>query len=111
MSANLDVVTQVKGFVNCGEWDDAGHALQVKGDLPDSAGNTFARFCRGNSLMQETAVKGLVASSGLAGEPLRGWSVSAGDFTLAARRNVGCMVRTKEADLNEVFAALRSAVE
>ena len=111
MAANLDAVTQIKGFVNCGEWDDAGHALQVRGDLPESAGDTFARFCRGNSLMQETAVKGLVASSGLAGEPFRGWMISAGDYTLIARRNVGCMVLTAEADLNEAVAALRTAVE
>ncbi|MCV6589939.1 MAG: DUF2173 family protein [Marinobacterium sp.] len=111
MTANLDVVTQVKGFVNCGEWNDAGQPQQVRGNLPESAGDVFARFCRGNSLIQETAVKGLVASSSLAGEPFHGWSISAGDYTLAAQGNVGCMVLTEDADMNEVFAALQAATQ
>ncbi len=105
---DLDKLLALPGAVAAGEFGVGGSLIQYKGALSPEQARAFAQQCAADTLMGRSQAQMIADLTGLELRPFRGWAMLAGEYTICVLGEIGVILRTGEAKLDEVFAALET---
>jgi roadblock/LC7 domain-containing protein len=103
---DLDRLLQLAGAVAAGEFGVGGSLIDYKGEIDKETARSLAMLCAANTLLARTQVETTSKVTQLNLTPLKGWMMSAGDFTVCVMGEIGVVVLTDKADFNEVHRVL-----
>ena len=111
MSANLDQVMKTKGIVCAIEFDKDGHPLASKGDVSEEIVDVLADLFSANMRMAKMEAHLFSVESGLNGfsDELTGFAMFGNELAMCVIENVGVVVNSAEADLNQIYETLATA--
>ncbi len=102
----LDKLMSLPGAVAVGEFTPEGKLIRYKGKLSKEAAEMAAMMCGSTSSLFAKQSGDFSAKTGMKWTPLKGFAVSAGDYSVCAAGNTGLFVETAKADFNKIFQAL-----
>ncbi|MGH7962111.1 MAG: DUF2173 family protein [Candidatus Binatia bacterium] len=107
-TASLGDMLSLGGAVAAGEYSVDGKSVGHKAtlDMPPELAAMAAQFCAAITMMFRTLSAIYTGLSKMTWLPAHGWLYSGGDWTIAVSGSYWTMVRTAEADFNELYAAL-----
>ncbi|MEA3411645.1 MAG: DUF2173 family protein [Pseudomonadota bacterium] len=103
---DLDRLLQLAGAVAAGEFGVGGSLIDYKGDIDEETARSLSMLCAANTLLARTQVETASKVTRLNLTPLKGWMMSAGDYTVCVMGEIGVVVITDKADFNEVRKVL-----
>jgi roadblock/LC7 domain-containing protein len=108
---NLTNLMNLKGAVSAAECKPDGGQISyiVKGKQTQDLKKLTERLCAINSLMA-TVVQSIDHIDEMNWMPFRGWSITAGDFSVFVASPVILIVETDKADFNEIYRVLNEEV-
>ena len=106
MATNLDELMSLNGATAAGEFTPTGELAAYKGNLSEEHAKMVAMMCAANTLMGKMEAESFSQHTGMNWSPLKGWAVSAGDYSVCVMGNTGVFVETEKADFNEIFKTL-----
>lgn len=103
---DLDRLLQLAGAVAAGEFGVGGSLIDYKGEIDKETAKSLSMLCAANTLLAKTQVEAISKATQLNFTPLKGWMMSAGDFTVCVMGEIGVVVLTDKADFNEIYKVL-----
>ena len=82
MASDLDKLMALNGAIAAGEFTPTGELVAHKGGLSDEHAGMVAMMCAANTMMGKMQSESFSKLTGMSWSPLKGWTVSAGDFSV-----------------------------
>lgn len=107
---NLVKLMNLGGVVSVAECKpDGEYICHITNDIKTVDRDKMSeRFCKINSLMTES-MESNDRVSNMNWSPLRGWTVTAGDYTVFVMNQIILIAETDKADFNEIFRTLKES--
>lgn len=108
---SLDRLMQVPGALAAFQYDDKGglqaHQVKEGSELTPQVLDLLAHTCVANMAIATMEARGWEALTGQTGfEPVQGFSLVGLDWSAVVGRNLGVVVKNRDADYEAAFAAL-----
>ena len=104
--ADLDKLMALSGAIAAGEFATDGTLVTHKGSLSQEHAEMTAMMCAANTLMGKMQAEGFTRYTGMNWRPVKGWAISAGEYTVCVMGNIGVFAETAKADFNAIYKTL-----
>ena len=82
MASDLDKLMALNSAIAAGEFTHTGKLVARKGGLSEEHSGRVAVMCAANNMMGKMHSESFSKHTGMSWSPLKGWTVSAGDFSV-----------------------------
>jgi roadblock/LC7 domain-containing protein len=114
MTTRLDNVMTCEGAIAFSDFGMRGELMTSFDDPSEEHAKLIETMRAANSLMAKVQAmmesKGITKGGDIQGAPIKGWAVSAGNYSFCVIGNAGVLVETAKADLREILRTLGKEV-
>ncbi len=110
MAVSLDNLMNLGGAIASSEFGSNGEMVASMGDTSEEHAEIIELMGAANMLMDKMETKmeahGRAERRAVECVPVKGWAVSAGDYSICVMGNAGVFVETDKADFKRIFKTL-----